>query len=350
MDKIKEKVCSFEELYKAMHKCKKNTMWKKSVSGFVKSGLIRCYILSRQLMDGTYKIDKYSYFTITEPKVRGIVATRMKDRVFQKSLCDNYLYEAMTKGLVYDNCACQTKEGTDFGRRRLKSHLQKFYRKYGLDGYVLQCDIKDYFGSTRHSVAKTVVDKRVDNEWVKTHVYKIIESFGTKENPNMGMGLGSEVTQLIQLAVLDDLDHFIKEELKIKYFTRYMDDFILIHEDKEYLKYCRVRIEEELAKIYLRLNEKKTQIYPLKRGIKFLGFRFLVADTGKVILKLNKENISNERRKLKKQKGLVDKGIMTRREVDECYKAWKAHAKKGNSYNLIIQMDAFYKNLWKEGV
>ena len=236
MDKIKEKVCSFEESYKAMHKCKKNTMWKKSVSGFVKNGLIRCYILNRQLMDGTYKIDKYSYFTITEPKVRGIVATRMKDRVFQKSLCDNYLYEAMTKGLVYDNCACQTKEGTDFGRRRLKSHLQKFYRKYGLDGYVLQCDIKDYFGSTRHSVAKTVVDKRVDNEWVKTHVYKIIESFGTKEDPNMGMGLGSEVTQLIQLAVLDDLDHFIKEELKIKYFTRYMDDFILIHEDKEYLK------------------------------------------------------------------------------------------------------------------
>ena len=346
MNLIKEKVCSFEELYKAMYKCKKDVMWKDSVAGYVKNGLMNCLHLSDQLLDGTYKIDKYSYFTIHEPKTRDIVSTRMKDRVFQRSLCDNYLYREMTKGLIYDNVACQTGKGTLFGMNRLNCHLRKFYREHGTDGYVLQSDIKNYFGSTRHEVAKEVVNKRIDNTWVLEHVYKIIESFGTDENPNMGMGLGSQVTQLIQLAVLDDLDHFIKEELKIKQYIRYMDDFILIHNDKEYLKYCKEQIEIRLEQIHLKSNQKKTQIYPVSRGIKFLGFRFILTPKGKVIRKLNKDNISKERRKLRKQRNLVRKGALTRNEVDACFVSWKAHAKKGNTHNLIKKMDEYYKSLW----
>ncbi|HZK00968.1 MAG TPA: RNA-directed DNA polymerase [Tissierellaceae bacterium] len=347
MNKIKEKICSFEELHKAMNKCKKDVMWKGSVAGYVKNGLVNCYNLHNQLMNDTYKIDKYSYFTITEPKIRDIVSTRMKDRVFQKSMSDNYLYEQMTKGLIYDNPACQIGEGTDFSMRRLTRHLQKYFREHGLEGYVLQCDIADYFGSTRHSVAKDVVIKRVDDEWVTTHVFKIIESFGTKCKPNIGMGLGSEVTQLVQLAVLDDLDHSIKEELGIKYYIRYMDDFILIHHDKEYLKYCRIRIEERLSRIHLKLNQKKTQLYPLKNGIKFLGFRFLLTSTSKVIKKILKENVSDERRKLRKLKGLVDKGVLTKEDVNKCYESWKSHAKKGNTYTLVREMDQFYKRIWE---
>ena len=107
MDDIKEKVCEFRSLYKAMNKCKKNVMWKDSVAGYVKNGLVNCYKLRQQLLDEKYKIDKYSVFTIYEPKKREIVSTRMKDRVFQRSLSDNYLYDAVTKSFIYDNCACQ---------------------------------------------------------------------------------------------------------------------------------------------------------------------------------------------------------------------------------------------------
>lgn len=322
-------------------------MWKDSVAGYVRNGLVNCYNLSGQLMSDTYKIDNYSYFTIHEPKTRDIVSTRMKDRVFQRSLCDNYLYHEMTKGLIYDNVACQKGKGTLFAMNRLNCHMQRFYRKHGKEGYVLQCDIKNYFGSTRHDVAMEVVDKRVKDEWVVDHVNDIIKSFGTKENPDVGMGLGSQVTQLIQLAVLDDLDHYIKEKLKIKQYIRYMDDFILIHHDKEYLKYCRDEIEKELAKIHLKVNVKKTQIYPINRGIIFLGFRFLLTDTGKVIRKLNKENISKGRRRLRKQQALADKGELSREDVAECYTSWKAHAKKGDTFNLLNGMDKYYECLWK---
>lgn len=347
MDKTKEKICSFGSLYEAMHKCKEGVMWKASVAGFIKNGLVNCYKLHNQLMDGTYSIDKYSYFHITDPKPRDIVSTRMKDRVFQRSLCDNYLYDEMTKGLIYDNPACQKGGGTDFTRKRLVRHLQQYHRKHGKEGFVLQCDIANYFGSTRHSVAKDVVRKRVENEWAMSHVFKIIESFGTKEAPHVGMGLGSQVTQLVQLAVLDDLDHFIKEELSIKYYIRYMDDFILIHHDKEHLKYCRIKIDERLSDIHLKLNQKKTQLYPLKNGIRFLGFRFFLTGTGKVIKKILKENVSDERRKLRRLKGLADKGILSKGDVNKCYEAWKSHAAKGNTYTLIREMDKFYKSLWE---
>ena len=138
-----------------------------------------------------------------------------------------------------------------------------------------------------------------------------------------------------------------KERLGIKQYIRYMDDFILIHPDKEYLKYCLDEINKHVTGLNLKLSEKKTQIFPLKQGISFLGFRFYLTETGKVIRKLTKENVCHEKKKLRKMKKLVDDGVMTKENVDECYMSWKAHAKQGNTHNLILSMDKFYKNLWR---
>ena len=104
---VKEEVCSFENLYKAMHKCKQDVMWKDSTAGFVKNGLVNCMKLHDDLMNDKYDIDKYTIFYVHEPKERRIVSTRIKDRTFQRSLCDNYLSEQVTKHFIYDNCACQ---------------------------------------------------------------------------------------------------------------------------------------------------------------------------------------------------------------------------------------------------
>lgn len=331
-----------------MKKCKKGVMWKDSVSRYYNNGLVSILKLANSLEDNSYKIDKYYEFTIYEPKKREIVSTRFKDRVFQRSLTDNYLYNKITNRFIYDNGACQIDKGTDYSMDRLNCHMQRYFRQHGLDGYVLKVDMKDYFGSTSHDVAKTALRYSVEDEWVLSHTDKIINSFNQGKNPNIGMGLGSQITQLIQLAVLDKLDHYIKEELKIKYFVRYMDDLVLIHNDKEYLKKCLYEITINIESLGLKLNAKKTQIFPLKQGINFLGFKFKLTDTGKVIRLLLKENIKIRKRKLRKYKSLVDEGKMAREKADECYKAWKAHANKGNSYNLLKRMDEYYANLWKE--
>lgn len=270
-ENVKETVCTFENLYVAMLKCRKGIMWKDSAAGFVKNGLVNCALLKDELLSGKYKIGKYTVFEITEPKRRVIVSTRIKDRVFQRSLCDNYVTAHITKSFIYDNAACQVGKGTDFARNRLKCHLQRFHRKHGCKGYILKCDISDYFGSTPHIVACNAVRKRVPDTWACAEVERIINSFTQGADPSKGMGLGSQVTQLVELAVLDDLDHYIKEVLHIKGYVRYMDDFILLHESKEYLWYCREQIKRRLSLLGLRLSPKKTHISPIVQPLQDRG-------------------------------------------------------------------------------
>lgn len=342
----KETVCSFGNLYTAMQICKQNVMWKDSVSGFVKNGLVNCLKLRGELMNGSYRLSPYCIFIVNEKKTRTIVATRMRDRVVQRSLCDNYLTAQISKGFIYDNCACLPGRGTDMARNRLVCHLQRHYRKHGLSGYVLKIDIHDYFGSTSHEVVKAALRKRVKDEWAVRHVESIVDSFNHIA-PDRGMGLGSQITQLMQLAVLDDIDHYIKERLRIKGYVRYMDDFILIHEDKEHLKTCRREIEKRLNELGLRLNEGKTGIQRISAGIHFLGFSFRLTKTGKVVRTVLHRKISKERRKLRKLSDLVRRGQMERKHADECYKAWRAHVSKGNTAGLIRRMDAYYAGLYE---
>lgn len=361
-ESIKDKVCSFDKLYAAMNVCKGGVIWKDSVAGWCKNGAINCVRLSKALMNDTYKIDDYTRFTIYEPKKRDIVSTRFKDRVFQRSLCDNYLTKQISKSFIYDNGACLPGKGTDFARRRLVTHMQRFYREHQLNGYVLKCDITNYFGSTPHWVVKEKVFKLIDDDWVKERLGQIIDSFGTKETPDIGMGLGSQVTQLCMLAVLNDLDHALKEQKHIKHYVRYMDDFVLIHEDKEVLRECLKFIEEELAKLGLKLSKKKTQIFPITQAIHFLGHSYRLTESGKVVKRLLRNKLGHERRKLKRMVNLVRQGKMTPEKLDKCFTAWLAHAtgnpspeRKGeqficrvNDYYSVERMKEFYQSLRRD--
>ena len=344
MSEVRDSVCSFDNLYQSMKKCRRGVMWKDSVARFSNNGLVSILKLQESLLDGSYTIDDYYAFTIYEPKKREIVSTRFKDRVFQRSLCDNYLYHQLTKGFIYDNSACQTKKGTDFARKRLTRFLENHYRKYGAQGYVLKCDIKDYFGQTSHEVAKQAVAKRVPDEWAREHVYQIIDSYG-----DTGMGLGSQVTQLIQLAVLDDLDHIIKEKLRIKHYLRSMDDMVAIHPDKDVLLSCFQVIDNHLKSLGLSLNLKKSHVMPLGQGINHLGYKFRLTDTGKVVRTVLKPNIKKYRMKLCKYHKLHRTGRMTKDKMDVCYIAWKAHLAKGDNYKTIRRMDSYYNSLWEAG-
>ncbi len=358
---VRETVCDFDSLYDAMNVCKTSVMWKDSVAGWVKNGIINCAKLEEQLNNGTYKIDEYSRFTIYEPKKRDIVSTRFKDRVFQRSLCDNYLTEQITKSFIYDNGACLAGKGTEFSRGRLVAHIQKFYRKHGRNGYVLKCDVTNFFGSTPHSVVKEKMRKLCDDDWAYSEVCRIVDSFSTDDSPGVGMGLGSQATQLCQLAVLNEVDHGIKECKRIKHYVRYMDDFILIHESKDALKDCLQYIQTELDKMGLRLSAKKTQIFPITQPIHFLGYSFRLTDTGKVVKKVLPKKVSHERHKLKRMKNLVNEGKLTRDKVDRCFESWLAHAtaepsdrRKGtpflcrtDDYYTVENMKRFYKSLWE---
>lgn len=345
IDDVRAVTCDFSNLHKAMHKCKKSVTWKDSVSRYCNNSLASILKLCNSLDNNSYTLDDYYKFTIYEPKKREIVSTKFKDRVFQRCLCDQYLYQTVSRSFIYDNGACQLNRGTTFSRDRLKTHLHQYYRKHGSEGYVLKVDFKNYFGSTPHFTAKKALAKVVENEWSLDKASQIIDSYDNGDKT--GLGLGSQITQIVQLLVLSDLDHYVKEKIKVRHYLRYMDDIVVIHPSKEYLHLCLEQIERISADLGLSLNKKKTQIFKLSQGINFLGFKFRISKTGAVICTISKDNINKRKRKLRKYKNLVEQGNMTKQKVDECYRSWKAHAMNGNTYNAICKMDIYYEHLWE---
>ena len=338
-----EKVISFGELYKGLQKSRRNVMWKDSVCGYSLSGLENTLKLRKELLNGNYEISAYQRFMIHEPKTREIVATRIRDRQFQRSLCDNSLYMDMTRTFIHDNCACQRGKGVDFALDRLETHLRRYYRKHGNSGWVLRCDIRHYFPETPHEVAKAAIRKRVKDPRCAKAAEDIIDSFGG----DRGIGLGSQVSQLVELAVLDDVDHYIKERLRIKHYVRYMDDFILIHEDREVLENAKREITAKINALGLEMN-KKTQIAPLQHGIRFLKWRFILTDSGKVVRRIGRQSIVKERRKLKKLAEKIKRGEIPEDYLWTSFQSWRANAQRGDSDRVVWNMEQLYNKLKEE--
>lgn len=342
-DKTVDDAVTFKELYKGLKKSCCNVRWKDSVTGYEANGLKNTHLLRQSLLNGTYKISGYQRFKVHEPKEREIVATRLKDRQFQRSLCDNVLYPQITRSFIRDNCACQRGKGVDDALDRLTVHLRRYYFKHGPNGWALKCDIRHYFAETPHDVAKAAIRKRLTDQRAAYYTDAIIDSFGGDK----GIGLGSQVSQITELAVLDDLDHYIKERLRIKHYLRYMDDFILIHEDKSVLRAALAEIEKRLSALGLTLNEK-TQILPLKNGVLWLKWRFVLTDTGKVIRKICMKSVVRERRKLRKMAKLAVAGRIPVAAITESFITWKAHAQRGNCRKIVADMQKLYDKLLSE--
>ena len=339
----KDDVTDFEQLYISALKCRKGVMWKGSVASFILNGIEKVNRLSEDLNTGKYKAKPPVFFKITSPKPREIASIAFRDRVFQRCLNDNIVYPIMTNSFIYDNYACQKGKGTDKARNRLKEFLRKYYRKNGNIGYVLQVDIKGYYPNMSHEMCESTFKKKLPEKYFRMVQTILREQY----QGDKGYNAGSQLVQIAGISVLDGLDHFVKEKLHIKFYLRYMDDFIIIHHDKSYLEYCMTEIKKYLDTLKFTLNEKKTKIYTIVSGIEFLGFNFKLTDTGKVLMLIKSSNVKAERKKLYRLVKKSKQGFMPKHKVDESYHAWRNHASKGNNYNLIIRMDKFYKNLWR---
>lgn len=339
-----EEVIGFEALYDSMHKCKKGVLWKESVAHYVLNGLEETYKLNQQLENGTYKSRQIAKFTITRPKKREIISVCFRDRVYQRSLNDNALYPVMTNSFIRDNWACQRGKGTDDARDRMKVFLQRMYQKYGTDFCGLQIDVHGYYQNMRHDLTNATLERKLELEIAK----RAIDVLGKQYTGDVGYNPGSQMVQIVGISALDDHDHKIKEELKAEEFGRYMDDSLLFHQSREHLEDCKVAIGKMLEEKGLEFNPKKTRVFDIKDGFMFLGFKYRLTDTGKVIMTIDPKNVKERRRILRRLVRKAKRGELTKAKVDECYRAWKNHASKGNSFKLLQRMDKYYKSLWKE--
>lgn len=329
-----EKVIDFNNMYKAYRKAKCGKGFKTSAAKFNVMALDGVNSLIEQLKNKTYKVSAYHEFKVYEPKERVIKTASFKDKVVQHSLCDNVILPKLHEVFIYDNCAGQKGKGTLFGLDRLSEHMKVFYTRYGQEGYILKCDISKFFYNIPHEQLKDIVDYHFSYDpdvcWLCN---LFIDSTDGK-----GIPLGNQINQGLALLYLDGLDKFITGELGIEFYGRYMDDFYLMHQSKDYLRYCLKAITAFLETLDLKLNSK-TQIFPFKNGVSYLGFHTYITADGKVIRKLKNQNKRNAQRKYLKMAKLVVSGKLSIDKFNASYNAWKNHISHGNCYKLGKRMD-----------
>lgn len=328
-----EKVIDFENLYRAFQRAKQGKGFKKSSARFGATALDGIHTLRRQLMDHTYRISPYTEFKVYEPKERLIQTTSFKDKVVQHSLCDNVIMPKLAEVFIYDNCAAQKGKGTLFGLNRLSEQMQQFYDRYGHAGYILKCDIQKFFYSIPHEQLKEIV-----HYWFRDPDIRWLCDLYIDSTEGKGIPLGNQINQGFALLYLDGMDKLIKRELGIEYYGRYMDDFYLIHTSKAYLRNCLEVITAYLATLDLTLNGK-TQIFPFKNGVSFLGFHTYIAKDGTTIRRLKNQNKRNAKRKFMRMAYLVADGKLPAEKFHASYGAWKNHISHGNCYQLGKAMD-----------
>lgn len=390
-----ERFCSFDAMYDASYKVCRNVRWKDSTINFEENRIETILKTEADLRTCEYEQLVFSCFSIIERgKPRDIRACHINDRLVQNALCEQVLLPELTPRFIYDNCATLRGKGIDFALKRVKKHLQQAHREYrlGKDFYGLRIDIQKYFDSIDHKSLKKaakrlIKDKRIyqlccylidtfsfkltkdsspipgkDYYISKRHKYTRISTTNFKpgrkyyEYDNKSLGLGSQTSQLFALLALNEIDHFIKEELHIKYYGRYMDDLYLFHNDSQYLAECEKRIEVRLNKQGLKMNKKKTtitRISPIhadgKRHapLKYLKWNFYLTDTNHIIQIPFKKKVAHQRRKLKKMQALWLEDKISTDEIQKSYQGWRAHISKGTCFYIIQDMDNYFRSLFK---
>ena len=224
-------ICNFENLYRAYRKAKAGKGFNGSCARFQSMSIEGIHILKEQLENQTYRMNPYNEFKIYEPKERVIKSCSFKDKVVQHCLCDEILHPRLTKEFIRTNYAGQIGKGTLFGMECLKQHMVSFYQQYGLEGWILKCDISKFFYQIDHDVLKDIVDYHFSDKYTTWMNHLLIDSTGSP-----GLPLGNQAAQVYALLMLNGLDHMISGELGIRYYGRFMDDFYLIYHNKGYLK------------------------------------------------------------------------------------------------------------------
>lgn len=337
-----DKVFTFDNLYKSYRLCCKGVGWKASTHKYRANAIFNVNKTYKELKNGTFKSKGFYEFDIVERgKPRHIQSVHISERVVQRCLCDFCLVPILRRSLIYDNGACLKLKGIDFSLNRMNRHLEKYYRHYSNDGYVLVFDFSSYFRLIDHEKLLKILREKIPDDRLFSLLKQLVDDFG-----DIGLGLGSQISQSCALSFPNELDHIIKQELGIKYYSRYMDDGCLIHHSKEHLQKCLKRIEEVCQKLGITLNKKKTQIIKLSRGFRFLKAQFILTKTGKVLRKPYKKNIKLMRHKLKTFRKWVDEGRMTVSDVKTSRVSWLGHQLKFNSYWARLNMKSLYCQLF----
>ena len=243
--------------------------------------------LREEILGGTVEVGQYTFFKIFDPKERNICAAAFREQGLHHALM-NVCHPYFERVQIFDSYASRKGKGTYAALDRAK----EFTRRYR---YFLKIDVRKFFESIHHNVLKTQLGRLFKDEAVLKTLFGIIDSYQAK--PDRGVPIGNLTSQYFANHYLSALDHFIKEQLRIKAYVRYMDDMVLWHDDKDVLKRARGAIQTYLQQ-EMKLELKPPLLNSCARGVPFLGY---------VVLPFNiRLSLRSRRRFVKKLRGLEE--------------------------------------------
>lgn len=333
-------IIEFENILLATRQAQKGKRFRDNVLDFnyhLETELIK---LQKELTNKTYQPGVYRTFRLTNPKSRLISAAPYRDRVVHHALC-NIIVPIFEPTFIQDSYANRVGFGTH-------KALKKFTHFARNSRYVLQCDIKKYFPSIDHIILKELIRRKIkcfDTLWLidvlidnSNEQETVIDYFPgddllTPLTRRQGLPIGNLTSQFFANIYLNGFDHFVKEQLKVSRYVRYVDDFALFSDDWEFLTKARLAVEEYLAQLRLQIHPIKSQLFATKIGATFLGFR-IFSDR----IRVRNSNLHLARRRLKRLQLDYAQGKIDREKVNQSIQSWFAHLEHGDTWQLRQQI------------
>ena len=307
---------------------KKKTKNKERIYKFDRYKMMNIEKVYNELNNINYDGGYYNIFLIKDPKYRIIMSLNIKDKLINHYVTTYFLYPNLEKRLIDRNVATRKNKGRDYAIKLIKKDIEVLKKKK--EFYILKLDIAKYFYSIDHNKLRDMLKEDLNDEYMykyisniinstnKDYINKHIKSIKDKYSDiraindipyylkDKGLPIGNYSSQFLSIYYLYRLDYKIVHTYKIKHYVRYMDDFILMHEDKEYLKMIKNKLEEELLNTYkLKLNRKKTVLSSSKDGFNFCGYKFGVINN-KTIISVTSSTRKRVTKRIKEVKYLLD--------------------------------------------
>lgn len=261
-------IISVENLFQAWNEFKKGKRGKKDVQLFESCLEDNLFLLQQELESKTYHHKRYTAFNIYDPKFRHIHKATVADRIVHHAVV-SFIEPIFDRIFIYDSYSCRKNKGTHRAVKRLFTFTRKVSRNYTGNCFALKLDIKKFFASVDQQIPLSLISKKITDDNLIWLIRNILGSFlnGT------GIPIGNLTSQIFANIYLNELDQFVKHELKIKYYLRYCDDFVILSKNEQELKDLVPEIDEFVKlKLKLSLHENKIIIRKYTQGIDFLGY------------------------------------------------------------------------------
>lgn len=295
-----EDIISLENLLEAWKEFLNGKRKRKDVQEFKRDLMANVIFLYNDLVTKNYRHSTYEAFNISDPKPRNIHKTSVRDRLLHHAIYKK-LYPLFNNTFISDSYSCRLGKGTHRAIKRFEKFGMKVSQNNTKHCWVLKCDIRKFFASIDHEILLNILSERISDADILWLLEKIIGSFNTKGKIETGLPLGNLTSQLLVNIYMNKFDQWIKHRMKVKYYIRYADDFVILDTDKDYLWELVPKIagflEEELK---LTLHPDKLFVKTFSSGIDFLGwvhfsnYRVLRTSTKRRVMKaLNESKNAN---------------------------------------------------------